>query len=367
MHKAHKQRPYEEKKDGGRRPGHRQMRPVSPALQEQGGNKSEEMLTGIRDAVVIYNERAGRVGRRVRQLGEVQAILGEAGIKAELVATRGPGTATEIAREAVEAGRGMVVACGGDGTINEVVNGMAESRVPLAVLPAGTANVLAKELGLPWDIPAAARLIPTGRMERIALGRLTWGGEEEDARGQGRYFLSVAGAGPDGVMVHSLNEGMKARAGILAYWMEGFRQLVKYEFPRFRVRSAGREVEASLIVVGRTRNYGGPFLITTEADLFENVFEVMTCTSSSRWRYLVYLGALLTGQLRALRDVKFWKATEASCAALNGEEIFAQVDGEGAGRLPVEFRVVPDALTIVAPEGLAGQQRLVTVAEGAGA
>src|SRR5580658_2840207 len=131
------------------------------------------MPDGILDALLIYNPTSGR--KRHRRFGEVESaarILKDAGVRTELAPTEGPGSATYIARLAVEQRRGMVIACGGDGTVNEVVNGLAGSDIPMALLPAGTANILAKELRIPWDIPQAARLIPSGRIRRVALGRV---------------------------------------------------------------------------------------------------------------------------------------------------------------------------------------------------
>ncbi len=312
------------------------------------GSTSQKMLNDIRNAVIIHNPRAGRSrGRRMMQLEEARKLLAQAGIQTELQHTSGPGDASELARRAVGQGRGLVIVCGGDGTINEAVNGLARSQVPLAVLPAGTANVLAKELRLPWDVVRAAELIPQGTLRRIALGEAVLARAPQSPR----YFLCVAGAGADGQLVYSVKPSLKRRAGTLAYWAEGFRQLFLYDFPKFRVKAAGREIDATLVVVGRTKNYGGPFCITTEASLFEDAFEVVAYTSRSRTRFLAHLAALSLGRLRKMRDVAFWKATSVCCEPPGAGPVYAQVDGEPIGRLPVEFRIVPDALTLVIPPG----------------
>src|ERR1700683_424049 len=152
------------------------------------------MPDSIKDALLIYNPTSGR--RRHRRFAEIEQavrLLKDAGISTELAPTKGPLSAKGIARLAVEQRRGMVIACGGDGTINEIVNGLAGSQVPMALLPAGTANILAKELGIPWDIPGAARLIPNGTIRRIALGKAspTNGNHSPDIFHEehgGRYF-----------------------------------------------------------------------------------------------------------------------------------------------------------------------------------
>jgi diacylglycerol kinase (ATP) len=308
------------------------------------------MSAEIQNALVIHNPNAGNGGNgRRRQLDEARKILASSGIEADLAETTGPGHATEIARQAVREQRQLVIACGGDGTLNEVVNGLAEAsnghRVPLALLPGGTANILAKELDLPWDIPGAARRLVHGEVREIALGLAT-PLEQPDRR---RYFLSVAGAGPDGMIVYSVDLSLKARVGILAYWWQGAREVLRYTFPRFRVRAGDRQLEATLAVVGRTKNYGGPFKITDQADLFEDQFEVMALTTQSGFRYLSYLPTLWMGNLRKEENVHFWKAESLVCEPLDANPVYAQVDGESLARLPIEFSIVPHALKLLVP------------------
>lgn len=304
------------------------------------------MSSNLRDAVLIVNPAAGG-GRRVRQLNRAREIFRTAGIETELRNTTAPGEATALARQAVREGRHLVIVCGGDGTVNEVVNGLACSSVPLAVLPAGTANVLAKELSLPWNLAHAAERIARARYHRIALGLAI----PDKSNGEPRYFLSVAGAGADGALVTAVHPEFKRKAGIFAYWREGFRQLTRYKFPVFRTKMNGDSIDATLVVVGRTKHYGGPFMITTEADLLQPQFELMFVTTRSAWRYLAYMPLIWLGKLRYARHVRFFKARSVQCIP-NGSAspVFFQVDGEAAGCLPVEFRIVPDALTLAIPE-----------------
>ena len=335
-------------------------------------------LAAIRDALLIFNPVSGqRRGARLGQIERARLILARDGIETELASTGGPGTAsggaTELARKAIKDGRQMVIACGGDGTLNEVVNGLAGSEMPLALLPAGTANILAKELELPWDIEKAAALVAGSQLRRIALGLVISGkgasgrgASGKGASGNGahgsnaeteRYFLSVAGAGPDGAIVYMVHAALKKSVGTLAYWAEGMRQLGRYSFPRFRVFAGGKTIDATLIVVGRTKHYGGPFRITTEADLYGDGFELMVCTTRSRLKYLGYLPLLWMGHLRRARHVHFLKTTTVRCEALGSVNAYVQVDGEAAGRLPVEFRIVPNALTLAVPPALVNSRR----------
>jgi diacylglycerol kinase (ATP) len=308
------------------------------------------MTSDLRNALLIHNPNAGGGGNARRHTLDVaRHIFAAGGIHSDLAETTGPGHATEIAERAANEGRGLVIACGGDGTLNEVINGLAAHqnghRVPLALLPGGTANILAKELNLPWDIPSAAEKLVRGTVKEIALGLATPLEQPEKKK----YFLSVGGAGPDGMIVYSLDLDLKARLGILAYWWQGAREVFRYDFRHFRIVIGDQKIDASLVIVGRTKNYGGPFKITTGADLFEDQFEVMALTTQSGFRYLSYLPSLWTGNLRGTEGVHFHKADSIVCEPLDNNPLYAQVDGEPLSRLPVEFKIVPRALKLLVP------------------
>src|SRR5919109_3835469 len=308
------------------------------------------MTADLQNALLIHNPNAGNGGRgRRRLLDKARHIFATRGIDADLAETTGPGHATEIAARAAAENRGLVIACGGDGTLNEIVNGLATRqnghRVPLALLPGGTANILAKELDLPWDIPKAAEKLVHGTVKEIALGLATPLEQPEKKK----YFLSVAGAGPDGMIVYSINLDLKARVGILAYWWEGAREVFRYKFPHFRVVNGNRKINASLVIVGHTKNYGGPFKITTEADLFEDQFEILTLATRSGLRYLSYLPSLWLNNPRGTEGAEFFKSDSLLCEPLDSNPVYAQIDGEPLARLPVEFRIIPRALKLLVP------------------
>src|SRR5713226_2791128 len=319
-------------------------------LRHERGIPERRMTTDLRNALLIHNPNAGNGGTgRRRTLDAARHIFAAGGIETELAETTGPGHATEIAHRAAFEGRGLVIACGGDGTLNEVVNGLAAQqnghRVPLALLPGGTANILAKELDLPWDIPSAAEKLVRGTVKEIALGLATPLEHPEKKK----YFLSVGGAGPDGMIVYSLDLDLKARLGILAYWWQGVREVFRYTFPHFRIVIGDQKLDASLAIIGRTKNYGGPFKITTGANLFEDQFEVMALTTRSGLRYLSYLPTLWMGNLRGTEGVHFHKSDTVICEPLDKNPLYAQVDGELLARLPVQFKIVPRALKLLVP------------------
>ena len=234
------------------------------------------MLPSLRNALLIHNPNAGNGGGgRRRMIEEARRILSLGGIEADLRETRAPGEATAMAHRASAEGRHLVIACGGDGTLNEIVNGLATQqnghRVPLALLPGGTANILAKEIGLPWNIPAAAEKLLHGEIKEIALGLATPVNEPAKAR----YFLSVAGGGPDGMIVYSIDLDLKARVGILAYWWQGAREIFRYTFPHFRVVTGEKNWMSPLWL------WAGPSI--TEAHSASPTKPTFSPTNSKSW------------------------------------------------------------------------------------
>jgi diacylglycerol kinase (ATP) len=258
-------------------------------------------------------------------------------MKIETVATTRPQEASVLAQEAVSSQANLIVACGGDGTINEIVCGMAGSRVPLLVIPAGTANVLAKELGLARDWMRSVDLIKTGVVRRVSLGRVNE-----------RRFILMAGIGVDAGIIAALNYRLKRELGEGSFWIAGFKQLLRYSFTPFQLTINGQSYSATFAVISKVRNYGGPFQITPQADLFSDEFDICLFEGRSRWRYLHYLWHAAMGRHASLPDVRYLKAK--AVEALGDSNILFQVDGELAGTLPQRFSVEPDALSLMVPE-----------------
>lgn len=265
--------------------------------------------------------------------------------------------AHELARAAVENGADVVFACGGDGTINEVMNGLAQSQVPLGILPGGTANILARELRLPLSPVRAARQFEHWTPRRIALGRARWAEAhsassvgEPTAQNKSRYYISVAGVGYDAHIVYKLSPWLKINLGVTGYVLEALRQLVCYSFPKFSCRLDGRERQGTFAVIHRTRLYAGWLHLAPTAGLYAPHFAVCSFPSGSRLRYLVYAVAVLVRQHLRLRGVTLDQCTEAVCAPVEtSTTIYFELDGELGGTLPATFEIVPDALTLLVP------------------
>ncbi len=308
----------------------------------------------MKTAALIYNPIAGnQPRRRETQIQKVAAVLRDCAIAAKIAPTSGPGTASELARAAVGEGDELILVCGGDGTINEVINGMMPGNVTLGILPGGTANIAAKELGLPHNPVRAARQLPTWSPRRIALGLAAWPGASQAAPTTNpgrRYFLSVAGVGFDATIVRRVSLGLKTSAGVGAYILEALRQVLSYSFPRFICGVEGEKFQASFAVVQRTSRYAGWLHLAPSANLFDARFSLCLFKSPHRARYLLYAAAVLARQHLRLTDVKLVEARKIGCAAVeSGTPIYFELDGELVGQLPATFEVVPDALTLLVP------------------
>lgn len=291
---------------------------------------------------MIYNPIAGSLRRRpelARRAAEWLASMGEV----RLAPTTGPETAGALAEEAVANGAVTVVAFGGDGTINEVANGMIGSAIPLGVLPGGTANVLCVEMGLGTNPEKAAkRLTGASQPVRIAVGKMT------RPDGFSRHFLVMAGIGLDAMVVAEVNQTMKKHLGKVAYWIAGF-GLAARTLPQFDLEVEGETSRRSFVLASRVRNYGGDLEIAKRVSLLEPCFETVAFTGENSLRYLPYLAGVAVGQVGKIPGVTVAPAMLLTCAPVNGDAVPVQLDGELAGHLPAEFRMEPDALTLLIP------------------
>jgi diacylglycerol kinase family enzyme len=239
----------------------------------------------------------------------------------------------------VREGADLILVLGGDGTINEAVNGMFGSDAVLGVLPGGTANVLAMELGLGWRLEPAIDRLSGCSPKRVSLGRLCQPGQPA------RHFLTMAGAGFDAQVVCDLSPGLKKRAGKLAYWVAGFSQIVK-RVGQLETRINGDTYRCGFTLASRVRNYGGDLELASGASLLSNEFETVMFEGSNPLRYAFYMLAVVVKQVQKMPGVHTVRATRIE---LLGDAPI-QIDGEYLGRSPATIEIVPDALTILVPE-----------------
>jgi diacylglycerol kinase family enzyme len=262
--------------------------------------------------------------------------------------TTGPGTAGAIAREHIGRGADLVVVAGGDGTINEAAEGLLHSGVPLAILPGGTANVLANELGLGSRIERVAARLEECRPRRISVGHLTCDGGRVS-----RHFLLLAGIGFDAYIVHHVDGELKARTGKLAYWVAGL-SLLGRPFAEFQTEIRGEKRRCSFALVSKVRNYGGDFEIARSVRLFDDRFEVVLFEGRPSVHYAKYFTGMMLGRLSRMKGVTVLRTDRLTLSGPEDRRVYVQIDGESAGCLPAEIRIVPDALTLLAPPEYGG-------------
>ncbi len=274
-----------------------------------------------------------------RALEETQ----EAGWQGEAVATRGPLHAVELARDAAAEGCEIVVACGGDGTVNEVINGIVGTRAALAVVPAGTANVWAKELRIPRNLARALRELAAGERRRIDLGRATLAGQSP------RYFILVAGVGFDGLVVRHVSPEWKARLGAASYVLHGAWDALSQRAHPARVRIDGDALVTDLFwaTVSNTRSYGGAITLSPTARVDDGALDLTLMCSGGPASVASYLARAFLKTLdrspsAVVRQVRSFEVETRGLAV--------QVDGEYLGETPVLVEVSPGAIESLVPQ-----------------
>ena len=292
---------------------------------------------------LIANPRAGRNGKaRAAQIARFSELMRAHGVETEVVHTTAAGEATQLAAQAAREGVREVVVSGGDGTINEALQGLVGSHVRLGIWPAGTANVLARELRLPFAAEGLADMVARGETRTVQIGSAT-----KEATGERRYFFLMAGLGLDASVVDRVNPGLKRRVGEGAYWYAGFAHLTSWPPPSFTLEVAGQIIPATFAVVGKAARYGGGLGITPRARLDHPEFEICVVNSHSRLRYInLLLHAMRPGGVaERVPGVRYLRAGRVRA---DGDAL-VQVDGELIGRLPMTFEIAPHQLEIIAP------------------
>jgi len=291
------------------------------------------------------NPAAGRAGLLSAQLPAMRTLLEGAGYRVEVCATTGEEVSARRLGAAAAVTAELVLACGGDGTVHGVVQGLAHTQAALGVVPLGTANALARNLGLPLDPLAAVARLMTYAPRRIPLGQVETAGET-------RYFITMAGCGPDGTLVHSLSSAEKARFGRGAYYAHAAGLFFTRRWPAFaveyRVGAEWVRGRAVAVMASRVADLGGLFSgLTRAAQLTSVRLQVQILRAPAVISFPAWFGLSRVG----LRNP--WLETvdvdELVARPLGTKTIYAQADAEGLGAIPLRLRVVEDALTLLMP------------------
>ncbi len=292
---------------------------------------------------MIFNPAArGNKARHFRR------HLDEIGGLSALKATTAPGDARRLAAEAVGEGFDLIVAAGGDGTVNEVLNGLGDApdgfaRTCLGVLPLGTVNVFARELALPLRIEQAWEVLQRGREKRIDLPRVEF--SENGIRRQ-CYFAQLAGAGFDARAIELVDWSHKKKIGPLAYVIAGLKALRERQ-PKITVRTGGQSVTGEFVLVGNGRFYGGPVPAFPQADLRDGFLDICILSRLNWWTLMRCVPGLLTSRKPPASIAQFIQAAKFDLA---GEPRTAfELDGEWVGHLPATFSVERERLRVIVP------------------
>jgi diacylglycerol kinase (ATP) len=286
--------------------------------------------------LIVFNPVAGR--RRAHLLWRVLDVLAANGVRLDLAETHRTGHAEALAREAAGRGEPMVVAAGGDGTIAEVASGLMGSTVRLGVIPLGTANVLAHELGLPFAPKSVAAALAFGRTCML------WPGQANGAD-DSRLFVQMLGVGFDAHVVHNLPNPLKKMLGKTAYVLQSMRELARYKYPAIRMRIDDAETEAAGVIISKGQFYGGKFRLAADAAPGRPGFSVVLFDRPGACSTLMYGAALpfhLLGRAPGVRHIRAQRID-----FLQNEAVPAQTDGDSAGYAPLWVSDAPGPIQVV--------------------
>lgn len=320
----------------------------------------------MRRVALIYNPVSGRrLRKRVVEIAQVAMVLREAGIAVKAFPTESPTSASVQAQTAAGEGYDTILACGGDGTVHEVLQSLVDGPVALGIIPMGTANALATDLGLPASPVKAAKMLLAATPVRISLGRVFYVDNEGESRS--RYFIVAAGIGVDALLMSRLDPRLKQRFGYVLYGVEALRLWVAHGYPLFAASfhlSGGqtpRVETVSQILAVRIGNFGGLLrnLIPAAAIVNPNL-HVIAVKTRSRLRYLRFIIAVLLQRHAYADPIELVDCESVECFDLNDstERLFVEADGEWLGTLPVRIEVVPQALTLLVPQQIPGRRHI---------
>jgi YegS/Rv2252/BmrU family lipid kinase len=314
----------------------------------------------MRRVALIYNPVSGQYSaRRNAAVGRIKAVLGDAGVVVEAFETGAPGSAMALAGQAVREGFDTVLACGGDGTVHEVVQSLVGTEVALGVVPLGTANALAADLGLIAAPGKVARKLLDAAPTRVSVGRIHY----HDAAGNpgARYFVVATGIGADALLMAQLDARLKRRLGYVLYLIKAFHIWATSSFPLFEAvlpqdgDGGARVMTVSQLLAVRVRSFGGVLgALAPGAGLRNGRLSLLAFKTQSRLRYLTFVLAAVAGRHTFDREVELLNTPSIDCRHRNdaGDALLVEADGEVLGSLPVRLEVVPHSLTLLIPPGV---------------
>lgn len=297
------------------------------------------IMSSMKSSVVLI---ANPIAQRASEHKIQRAIklLRSAGYEVCLYLTEKKGDAEDYARKASGNGASFIIAAGGDGTFNEVMNGLVNTATKMAILPMGTTNVLAKELSVPEDVGGAIYRALNGDVHAVSLGKISVTHHSSLIT---RHFSLMAGIGFDGEAVQSVNETLKRYSGKGAYILSGLKTLLRYCPEELRFIINGKTYSGYSAIIGKASKYGGYFKITPDAALHDPHLYLYIMHGGKRRDILRYFYGLLMGSHLKLKDVTYRRADSIRVEGT----AHIQVDGDYLGTTPAMITVVPGALRLI--------------------
>jgi diacylglycerol kinase family enzyme len=318
--------------------------------------ESVEKPHALRKVAVVENPVSGQSSPRRKEIVQDTLLaLHEAGIETEHLIIDGPGSGSALTREAVLRGCDAVIVCGGDGTVHEVMQALVGTDVGLGVVPMGTANALASDLGLGPSPGKAIQALLRAEPIKVPVGRITF--NDSEGIPQSRYFTVAAGIGADALLMARMDPVLKRRLGYLLYIVEAFRIWVTHSFPLFNATFANghgkpRVLETSQLLAVRVRSFGGVLgQLAPGATLHGQNLCLMAFKTRSRMRYLRFLLAVVAGRHSFSNEIELIAADTVECLPRKGSRshIYVEADGELLGQLPVRIEIAAETLTLLIP------------------
>ncbi|NPV02094.1 MAG: diacylglycerol kinase family lipid kinase [Brevinematales bacterium] len=302
--------------------------------------------------LLIYNPRSGQ-GRYRQYIDETARYFRERGLELELRCTEEPGHATVIAREACASDTDVIIGAGGDGTINEVLNGMIGGDKTLAVLPWGTGNVFAAEMNIPAHPRQACKVITDGYSARLDAGRISVSSSPDN-----RHFLLMCGAGFDAYSIKKVEQlNIKRVIGKLAYAIGSIHAFSRYGFPEIEVElDNGRRDRGTFVLVSNTSRYGVYFTISPRAIPLDGLLDVYVFKEAGRWNFIKLVAqVLMTAFMPRTRRRKIFFKKQAfyrakSVKLTSAHNVPTQIDGELFHPLPAVIEAAPSAINVILPK-----------------
>jgi diacylglycerol kinase (ATP) len=297
-------------------------------------------LTSNPQVLIVYNPAAGQSNNLQTTLDRVANLWRDRGWQVQIAATTASGDATVKAQQAAASGYNVVIAAGGDGTVNEVMNGLVGTNTALGTLPLGTVNIWAREMGLPMDLLKAAESLTKSELAQIDVGMA---GD--------RYFLLMAGIGFDAAVTATVSASEKKLLGAIAYIKQAIQVAWSFRGVRLKLKIDGKKVRGKIlmVVIGNSQLYGGVVKFTANATIDDGLLDVCVIKGRGMLSAPRRLISIFARHYNRDPQVKYYQAKQIEIRGKRGKDLPVQIDGDYLSTTPMSFRVVPSSLWILVP------------------